>query len=86
MGEWDGFVSEAKAGSGFNLGGCGMGRLLNSMPGEAAEQIEAALNRPDITSTAILKTLKTRIDTDISALTLRRHRNKLCACDKRSTF
>lgn len=85
MGEWDGFVSEAREGSSFNPGGCGMGALLQEMSGEAADQIEAAMNRPDITSTAIHKALKARVDTNVSAVTLRRHRNNICSCKNRST-
>lgn len=77
--EWDGFTSEVEAYSVNKGPGCGVGTLLQSLPGEAAESIEAAINRPELTASAINAALRRR-GAEISIFTLRRHRRRECSC------
>jgi hypothetical protein len=86
VGEWDDFEKEAKADSGYNPGGCGMGALLDALGPDARAAVEGAMERDDIMSTAILRGLKERgIETAVSDFTLRRHRQDKCSCSRRSS-
>lgn len=84
MGEWDNFISEARAISGQNIGRCGAKALLDTLGEEARGSVEAAMKRPDITSTAIAAQLRRRMDSTPSEFTIRRHRNGKCSCPQQT--
>jgi predicted transcriptional regulator YheO len=83
MSDWADFATEVESASQNRAPGCSVGTFLNSLPGEAAESIEAALNRPEITTTAIANAISRRTGNQISSYTLRRHRRDECSCRRK---
>lgn len=79
---WDTFLGDAEAASGTNYQKCGMATLFESLDGPAVANINAALNRPELTSAAIMAAIKQRVDTKVSEYTLRRHRKGACSCPR----
>lgn len=82
--EWAGFTEEVESLSvRHRKRTCGVTTLLDSLDPEGAEQVRAALKRPDVTSTGLAEALKKRLgDKNVpSSFTLQRHRNQRCCCD-----
>lgn len=61
--------------------GCSLGAALDALDDTTRATFVAALARPDITHTAIARTVSDRSGCDIKAGTVSRHRNRECTCD-----
>lgn len=81
MTSWDDFTTEVEAASGRKGPGCTIGLYLRSLGNTAREQVEAALGRPELTTSAISRALRDR-GLDASDFTVRRHRRGDCSCPK----
>lgn len=82
MSGYDDFLDDAAGDSNPHLKrGCGVGKLLTEL-GDDADQIKAALDRPEITATAIEAALRRRSAGKAvpSAFTIGRHRRGVCKC------
>lgn len=82
---WDGFECEALelTRAGRTGGVCAVGQLLKGLDEKGVKAIEGALGRPDLTSSAILKAIRKRVELpNISIYALRRHRRQDCACTR----
>lgn len=77
---WDDFEDDAEVLSVKKGPTCSVGRFLDTLDYNAREAIESALDREELTTPGILKAIKKRTDTDLSATTMRRHRRGECAC------
>lgn len=81
--DWSTLVEDAEAeASGASRGKCGVKLLMTTLTEEQRAQIGAALARPDLPATAIMKAIKRRVKTQVSAEALRRHRRGACRCNE----
>lgn len=82
MSEFDGFLDEVRANNNPNRNRqCGVGRLLQALPGEDAEKVEAVLNDPSYSTAAIHTALWNRVEHQCpSTFTIGRHRRRHCGC------
>lgn len=79
---WDDFERDAIELSGPRRDGCTAGRLIATFNEDGQAVVNGALDREELATTAILKAIKRRVETNLSTYTLRRHRRGDCACDK----
>lgn len=81
------FVEDAQSASDpYRKRGCGVGRLLSTLPATDAEQVRQALVRPELTGRGIHTALTARREagdpwTVPSVYTITRHRKGDCGCD-----
>lgn len=79
------FISEVEDASQYHYlhRGCGMGKILAYLENPDAIAVQTALERKDLTNSAIEKALKKRIDPALvpSSYTIGRHRRQMCKCN-----
>jgi hypothetical protein len=81
MSKFEGFADEVRANNNpHRKRGCGVGGLLQDLPGEDAEQVEKVLGDPKYTHAAIHSALRRRVPDCPTVYTIGRHRRKLCGC------
>lgn len=83
--DWTGFADEAVANSGSKAPGCTFGTFINSLSGEDADEVIAALNNKAVTNSAIGRGIRLR-GVVMSDFTVGRHRRGSCSCSRRTEF
>lgn len=84
MTSFESFADDAKTVASANRRrDCLVGALLKRLDDADAQEVRAALARPELTGTAIHQALKTRVSTDTlpSSHTIQRHRRGGCGCE-----
>jgi hypothetical protein len=80
---WSDFTEEVEKGSSGKAPGCTLGNWLKRAPAKTREVVEAALVRPELTTTVIARAIRSRDDSaQVSDFTVRRHRRGDCSCKK----
>ncbi len=81
MSVWDDFTKDVEQLSlNHRVPTCGVQRFLDELNWENRLQVEAALNRRDITATGLEKALRKRVPNAPSSYTIGRHRRGACCC------
>lgn len=81
MSEWKDFTSEVEESSKKKGSGCTVGIFLRKLDKMSRIQVENALSRPELTTSAISRALRNR-GSELSDFTVRRHRRGDCSCSQ----
>lgn len=86
MNDFEDFIEDAEKASRHQYlrRGCALGGLMEQLSPVELFQVQTALDRKELTSTAIEKVLKARVDPwrVPSAYTIGRHRRGACKCEE----